>query len=87
MTETQPDTRTPEQIEADMVATRARLTGRIEQLQAYVQPKAIADRQIAKAKGFYVDQYGGVRPERVLATAGAVALVVGLCVLRSRRRG
>ena len=69
-----------------MVATRARLTGRIEQLQAYVQPNAIAGRQIAKTKAFYVDQYGGVRPERVLATAGAFVVVVGLCVLRRRRR-
>jgi ElaB/YqjD/DUF883 family membrane-anchored ribosome-binding protein len=86
VTETQPDTRTPEQIEADMVATRARLTGRIEQLEAYVKPKAVAARQLAKAKAFYVDQYGGVRPERVLATAGAVVVVVGLCMLRSRHR-
>ena len=86
MTETQPDTRTPDQIEAAMVATRARLTGRIEQLEAYVKPKAVASRQVAKAKAFYVDQYGGIRPERVLATAGAVVVIVGLCVLRNRRR-
>jgi hypothetical protein len=86
VTETQPDTRTPEQIEAAMVATRARLTGRIEQLEAYVKPKAVAGRQLAKAKAFYVDQYGGIRPERVLATAGAVAAVVGIFVLCRRRR-
>lgn len=69
-----------------MAATRARLTGRIEQLEAYVKPKAVLDRQLAKVRSFYIDTYGGVRPERVLATAGAVAVVVGLCVLRRRRR-
>lgn len=81
-----PDLRTPQQIEADLAATRARLTGRIEQLQAYVMPKAVVGRQIDKVRAFYVDQYGGVRPERVLATAGAAALVVGLFVLRRRHR-
>lgn len=80
------DTRTPAEIEADLVATRARLAGRIDELSAYVAPKAVARRQVDKVKSFYVDEFGGIRPERVLATAGVAVAVLGLLVLRRRRR-
>jgi hypothetical protein len=80
------DTRTPDQIESDMAATRARLTGRIAEIEAYVHPKAVAGRQLARAKGYFVDEFGGIRPERVLAAAGVAVAVVGLLVLRRRHR-
>ena len=76
-------TRSLDQIEADIALTRARLSGRIDDLQAYVQPQALAQRQLAKVKGIYVDEFGGVRPERVLVT---VAVVAGLLALRALRR-
>lgn len=81
-----PDTRTPAQIEAQMVVTRQRLAERIDEVSAYVAPKAVAGRQVQKVKAFYVDEYGGIRPERVLVTAAVVAAVVGLRLLRRRRR-
>lgn len=80
-----PDTRTPAQIEAELEVTRSRLAGRIDDLQAYVAPKAVLRRQTAKVRGFYVDEFGGVRPERVLATAGVVVAVLGIGLLRRRR--
>ncbi len=73
------DTRTAAQIEADLAATRDRLTLTLDELQARLAPSAIASRGKAKLKGIVVDESGGVRVERV-AAAGAV--VVGLLVLR-----
>ncbi len=73
------DARTAAQIEADLAATRDRLTLTLDELQARLAPSAIAARGKAKLKGIVVDENGGVRVERV-AAAGAV--VVGLLVLR-----
>jgi hypothetical protein len=81
------DTRTPSQIEADIVATRERLAGRIEELKANAAPKAIGQRQAQRVKGLFVDEFGGVRPERVLAAAGVVVSILALGVLRRRRSG
>ena len=44
------------------------------------------NRQVAKVKGVFVDEYGGIKPDRVLIAAGVVAVVVGLRILRRRRR-
>jgi Protein of unknown function (DUF3618) len=79
------DTRTPSQIEADIVATRERLAGRIAELKAHTAPKAIGQRQAERVKGLFVDEFGGVRPERVLAAAGVVVAILALGAMRRRR--
>jgi hypothetical protein len=66
------------EIESDMDATRERLAETISQLTEALQPKNIIHRQVETVKGFYVDEYGAVRPDRVAMTAGAV---VGLVVV------
>ena len=78
--------RTVEEIEADLDATRQRLAGRLDDLQQYVAPKNVMNRQVAKVKGVFVDEYGGVKPDRVLMAAGVVVVIVGLGFLRRRRR-
>jgi hypothetical protein len=83
---TPPPPRTADEIEADLEATRARLAGRLDELQEYVAPKNVVNRQVAKVKSVFVDEYGGVKPDRVLIAAGVVAVVVGLRILRRRRR-
>ncbi len=70
--------RTVEEIEADLDATRQRLAGRLDDLQQYVAPKNVMNRQVAKVKGVFVDEYGGVKPDRVLMAAGVVVVIVGL---------
>lgn len=60
------------EIESDMDATRERLAETIGQLTEALQPKNIIHRQVETVKGFYVDEYGAVRPDRVAMTAGAV---------------
>ena len=78
--------RSADEIEAGLDATRARLAGRLDDLQEYVAPKNVLDRQLTKAKRVFVDEYGGIKPDRVLVAAGVVAVVLGLRILRRRRR-
>jgi DMSO/TMAO reductase YedYZ molybdopterin-dependent catalytic subunit len=78
--------RSMDEIESDLAETRARLATRIDDLQDYVSPKNVLQRQVDKAKHMFVDEYGGVRPDRVAIAAGVAAAFVGIVVLRRRRR-
>ena len=81
-----PVPRTMDEIEAELDATRERLAGRIDDLQEYVSPRNVAQLNLDKVNGVYVDEYGGIKPDRVLVAVGAVVAVVGLGVLLRRRR-
>jgi hypothetical protein len=84
-------TQTPEQgpvpsaaqLEAEIAAARSNLASTIEQLKAETTPQALAHRGVAKVKGFFTDEYGGIRPDRVAMAAG---VVVTLVVYRRWRR-
>lgn len=72
--------RTPEEIQADIAETRDRLADNIAQLKAETKPAAIADKAKATVTGVFVDHStGAVRVERVAAVVG---VVVGLIVIR-----
>ncbi len=79
--------RSMDEIEAELDATRQRLAGRIDELEEYVQPNNVARRQLDKVRGVFVDEYGGIKPDRVLMAAGIVIAVVGIGALLRRRRG
>ncbi len=68
------------EIEAEIVTTRENLVQNVEQLQVAVKetfdPKRIVTVQVTKVRSFYIDEYGGVRPERVVVTVGVVVSVV-----------
>ncbi len=66
------------QIEADMDATRARLEDTLTEIQTQLSPRNIVDREVARVRGFFVDEYGAVRPDHVAMVGGAV---VGSVVL------
>lgn len=72
-------------LQAEVAAAREEFVATLSQLKAETAPGAIAKRTGRAVLGWFTDEYGGVRPERV-AIAGAV--VVGVVVLRtlSRRR-
>lgn len=76
-----------DEIRAELDQTRDRLAQRIDDLTDYVAPKNIADRQVSKVKRVFVDEYGGIKPDRVLIAAGVVVGFVVLMGLRRRRRG
>ncbi len=68
------------EIEADIEETRTRLIQNVDQLQVTVKetfdPKRIVAVQVERVRSFYIDEYGGVRPERVVVTVGVVVSVV-----------
>lgn len=64
-------------IQSEMDATRARLTSTLNDLQEAVQPKNIVKKQTEKVRDYYIDEFGAVRPERVVKTA---AIVVGTVI-------
>jgi len=83
---TAPPVRSTAQIEADLDVVRARLAGRIDDLEDYVAPENVAKRGVASVKRVFVDEYGGIKPDRVLMAAGVVVLLVGLRAAGRRRR-
>jgi hypothetical protein len=78
--------RSMDEIEAELQVTRDRLAGRIDDLADYVKPANVVERQKAKLKSVFVDEYGGIKPDRVLMAAGVVVALLGLGALRRRRR-
>ena len=74
------------EIQAELDATRERLATRIDDLQEYVTPKNVVGRQVDKVKGVFVDEFGGIKPDRVLIAAGVVVGVVVLLGVSRRRR-
>jgi hypothetical protein len=74
-------------LQAEVTAAREELVASLGELRAQTQPKALAERGGRSVAGFFTDEYGGIRPERV-AIVGAVVLgLVALRMLTRRRRG
>ena len=73
-------------LQAEVAAAREELVASLGELKSQTQPKALAERGGRTVAGFFTDEYGGIRPERI-AIVGAV--VLGLVALRmiTRRRG
>ena len=89
------DSRTPEQIEADLTAVRNRLTNSIEGLIDQVHPTKIKQRTVrgvktlvsdefAAAKAQVIDEQGRPRTTRLLIGGGALAGLVTLVLVISR---
>jgi len=73
-------------LQTNVVAAREELVSSLVALKAETAPAALAQRSLGVAKGWFTDEYGGIRPERV-AIAGAIAIgFVALKVLRRRHR-
>ena len=71
------------ELEADIAEARERLAGTLAELRVQTQPANLARRGVDSVKGFFTDEYGAVRPDRVAMAAGAV---VGLVLFRRWRR-
>lgn len=65
------------QIQSDMDATRQRLVTTLDELKVATNPKNLARQQVEKVRNYYVDEYGAVKPDRVVKT---VVIVVGTVV-------
>ena len=72
------------ELQAEIATAREQLVASIDELKAQTTPGALARRGGRNIAGFFTDEFGGIRPERV-AIVGAV--VVGLIAFRLIRRG
>lgn len=75
--------KTPDMLAADIDSARADLERSLAELKAATAPKALVERGKANTVGFFTDEFGGVRIDRIAMVAGAV---VGLVLLRKWRR-
>ncbi|HET6298941.1 MAG TPA: DUF3618 domain-containing protein [Kribbella sp.] len=84
-----PDTkaRKPEQIEADIAATRARLASTVDELVDRAHPKNVAKRQVEQARAQVFDESGRLRTQKLVAVGGAVVGVVGMLLMIRRLVG
>jgi hypothetical protein len=73
-------------LQAEVAAAREELVASIGELKAQTQPKALAERAGNNVKGFFTDEYGGIRPERVAIVAAVVVGFMALRLIRRRRR-
>jgi hypothetical protein len=81
-----PETTSLADLQAEVVAAREELASSLAELKSQTQPKALVARGGRNLTGFFTDEFGGIRPERV-AIAGAVVIgVIALNVLLRRRK-
>jgi hypothetical protein len=73
----------PAQLQAEIDEARDNLAANLTALREQTSPEALVRRGRATVTGFFTDEYGGIRPERVAMVAG---VVVTLVVLRRWRR-
>jgi len=79
-----PSARPPQEIEADIAATRETLADAIDAITERMQPANIATRAKDRVIAFYKKDDGSVDPVKAGATAGVV-LIVALYLIRRRR--
>mgnify|MGYP006268354727 CR=1 FL=1 len=73
----------PDDLAKELAETRERLSKSVEDLQDYVRPKNVAGRGLQRLSGFFVDEQGAPRPERIAAVSAGVLAFFGI-VLKSR---
>lgn len=78
------DTRSPDQIEADIEQQREQLADTVDALTAKLDVKAQASAKVDEVKHRATTDSGKPRPE-LIAAGAAVLVVVGLLVWRRRR--
>ena len=75
----------PAELQAEIAAAREDLVATINELKAQTKPAALAKRGQATVTGFFTDEFGGVRPERVAIVGAVVVGFILIGVLRRRR--
>jgi len=73
-------------LQTTVVAAREELVSSLVTLKAETSPAALAQRGLGAAKGWFTDEYGGIRPERVAIASAVVVGYIALKVLRRRNR-
>ena len=77
------DTRTPDQIAADLAETRNRLAGTIDQLVYRTKPKTIISRKIESIKSSFYDDKGSLDQQKVIKVVGiGIGVVAAIIAIR-----
>lgn len=74
-------------LQAEIEAAREDLVASLTELKAQTRPGALARRGGRAVAGLFRDEFGGVRPERVVAASVLVVAIVAWRISRRRRRG
>ncbi len=82
-----PDSRTPDQITAEISDTRERLASTIDQLVYRVKPQTIVARQLDSLKSKFVNEDGSANTATIGKVAGGVVGFVVLVVVIRRIAG
>ena len=72
-------------LQTQVVAAREELVSSLSTLKSETSPAALAQRGLGSIRGWFTDEYGGIRPERV-AIVGAVVVGYVAIKLIGRRR-
>jgi hypothetical protein len=80
-----PESRTPEEIEADIVAQRDQLAQTVDQLSAKLDVKSRTRARLADVKDRATTGDGTPRPEVIAAAGSLVAMIAVLLLWRLRR--
>ena len=81
--QTAEDTRTPDQIAADLAETRNRLAGTIDQLIYRTKPKTILSRKVESLKASFYNDQGSLDQQKILKVVGiGVGVVVAIVAIR-----
>lgn len=72
-------------LQAEIAAAREELAANLAALKSQTAAPALARRGLRAAAGWFTDEYGGVRPERVAIAAGVVVGVIALRAITRRR--
>ena len=75
-----------ESLQSEIESARQDLAATLAQVREQTSPAAFVRRGRSAVVGFFVDEHGGVRPERVAMAAGAVVTLVVLRRWRHSRR-
>ena len=70
-------------LQAEVAAAREELVSSLSELKSQTTPQAMVQRGGRAMFGFFTDEYGGIRPERV---AIAAVVTIGVLALTFRRR-
>lgn len=71
-------------LQAEVVAAREELVASLSELRSQTEPRAILARGGRAVLGVFTDEYGGIRPERVVIAAVVTVSVLALAFRRRR---
>lgn len=74
------------EIQAELESARADFVASLQELRENTAPAVLLQRGVRVAGGWFTDEFGGVRPQRVAIVGAVVVGIVAIKLLRRRGR-